>query len=84
MLCLAFVCQSLQRGCSGLGCMICHNEGTLRSVHVATLRSIKIFGDVIAVKDAPAEVYSRRDDDLESYQQRSGLLSLGGASAAVG
>ena len=36
------------------------------------------------VKDAPAEVYSRRDDDLESYQQRSGLLSLGGASAAVG
>jgi hypothetical protein len=82
MLCLAFVCQSLQRGCSGLGCMICHNEGTLRSVHVATLRSIKIFGDVIAVKDAPAEVYSRRDD-LESDQQR-GLLDLGGASAVVG
>jgi hypothetical protein len=62
--------------------MICHNEGTLRSVHVATLRSIKIFGDVIAVKDAPAEVYSRRDD-LESDQQR-GLLDLGGASAVVG
>jgi hypothetical protein len=82
MLCLAFVCQSSQRARS-LRDMICHNEETIRSAQVATPQTIQIFGDVIAVKDAPAEVYSRRDD-LEADQQRSGSLDLGSASAVVG
>lgn len=49
MLFLAFVFRSLQRA-RGLECLICHNEEIIRSVHFATLRSMVMIGDAIAVQ----------------------------------